>query len=183
MLGMIREVLPMALTAAANVSLDHKTALSAAADKCVSSPNLTAVIEAVQVTRAAKQSATWSTGATAEKSRVFALSLEPAKRAEAAAARTMRAARIGEQMVLEAARIGEQMVLEAVRAVEETAWAVAEGQAADRATARAADASGTLMTDAMWTAEAAKVRESCDNVLRSAVQVALRAYEQTAEQQ
>jgi hypothetical protein len=160
MLGVIREVLPPALRAVAEVMPDYIVALMAAADQCAASPNLAM---AMSTTKVAAACATKTSMAAQEAAYAWTGEMKTA----AFTARVSNAATWVANAAIRAAEVEEAKGTEAWWAVEAAAVATMSAQAVEAAA---------------WATGSAQSMQACDNVLRTAVQVALRAYEQTAEQ-
>jgi hypothetical protein len=150
-LGIIREVLPLALHAVAKVVPDHAAPILAAAERCSAASDLAAASEAAKTAERVAARTAWATQA--------ARAANATKMVERAAwAATWAATDTAKTATAATATTAANALSAAADAAAESAWAM-EAARAER------------------TAKAAMAH---DNILQTAIQVGLRAYEQTA---
>jgi hypothetical protein len=165
-LGIIREVLPLALHAAAKVVPDHAAPILAAAERCSAASDLAAASEAakasVRATEAAEAIATYA---------MYALTYA------ADAADAANNAVWATQAVVAAATVAEAATYASTYAAEAATYATYVSTYAAEAATYMAEAATDAANAAKHAAEAAT--DAADDVLKTAVAVVLRAYIET----
>ena len=181
MLGMIQEVLPLALRAVAEAVPDHTAPLLAAAEQCVVASNLLEAAEATTAveTASARAEETSLREVNAAGARAEETSLREVNAAGAVkTTKIMKAAAIA-AAAAEAARAA-RIATEMLGAVWTTQTAATEMLGEVWTTQAAATVAKVAATVAKATSITADVAKARDTVLRAAVVVGLRAYKQTA---